>query len=46
MILNEEINDIIKIVQYLDKSGSLIKDGSETIKNEVKSKKEAFLVLL
>ena len=38
-ILNEEINDIIKIVKSLDESGLLIKEVSETIKNESKGKK-------
>ena len=33
---NGEINDIMKIVKYLKKSGLLIKRVSETIKNEAK----------
>ena len=35
IISNEEINDIIKIIKS-SKSGLLIKDISETIKNETK----------
>ena len=36
IISNEEMNDIMKIVQSLEKSGLLIKGVSETIKNEAK----------
>ena len=36
IISNEEMNDIIKITKSLEKSDILIKDVSETIKNEVK----------
>ena len=36
IISNEEINDIAKIVKYLDKSGLLIKGVSKTIKNKEK----------
>ena len=44
-ILNEEINDIIKIVKLLEEPGLLIKGISETIKNDKKNKnkKEDFL---
>ena len=31
IILNEEMNDIIKIIKSLEESGLLIKDISETI---------------
>ena len=34
IISNEEMNDIIKIVESFEESGLLIKDVSETIKNE------------
>ena len=44
IILNEEINDIVKIVQSLEESGILIKGVSETIKNETKNKKVDFSV--
>ena len=33
---NEEMNDIMKIVKYFEESGLLIRDVSETIKNEAK----------
>ena len=36
IISNEEIEDIMKIVKSLDKSGLLIKGNSEIIKNEAK----------
>ena len=35
-ISNEEMNDVMKIVKFLEESGLLIKDISETIKNEAK----------
>ena len=36
IISNEKINDIKKIVKYLQKFGLLIKDVSETFQNETK----------
>ena len=42
IISNEQRNDIIKIVKSLEASGLLTKGVSETIKNEVKNKKEDF----
>ena len=39
-ILNEEINDIIKIVKLLEEPGLLIKGISETIKNDKKKQKQ------
>ena len=36
IISNEEIEDIINIANYLEDSGLLTKDVSETIQNEVK----------
>ena len=39
IISNEEMNDIIKTVKYLEESGLLIKGIRETIKNEVKEQK-------
>ena len=39
LILNEEIENIMKIVKSLEKSGLLIKGISETIKNEAKEQK-------
>ena len=44
IISNDEINDIIKIVKSLEDSGLLLKGVTETAQNEVKEKKEGFLV--
>ena len=46
IISNEGINDIMKIVKSLEKSGLLIKGVSETIKNEAKGQKGVFLCML
>ena len=46
IISNEEINAIMKIVKSLEESGLLIKDVSETIKNEAKEQKGGFLEML
>ena len=46
IISNEEMNDIMKIVKFLEESGILIKGVSETIKNEPKGQKERFLSIL
>ena len=46
IISNEEMNDIMKIVKSLEESGLLIKGVCETIKNEVKERKEVFLSIL
>ena len=43
LVSNEEMNDIMKIVKSLENSGLLIKDISETIKNEAKEQKIGFL---
>ena len=43
MVLNEEMNNIMKIVKSLKKSGLMIKDNSETIKNEERKQKEGFI---
>ena len=43
IISNYEIEDIIKIVKYLEDSGLLLKGVTETVKNEVKKKKVGFL---
>ena len=39
IMFNKEMNDIIKIDKSLEESGLLIKEVSETIKNEAKGKK-------
>ena len=46
IILNEEINDIMKIVKSFEESGLLIKGVSETIKIEAKEQKGRFLSML
>ena len=46
IISNEERNDIMKIVESLEESGLLVKDLSETIKNEAKEQKGGFLSML
>ena len=46
IILNEEIDDIMKIVKSLEESGLLIKGVSETIKNEAKEERGGFLSML
>ena len=40
------MNDIMKIVNTLEEYGLLIKDVSETIKNEAKEKKGGFISML
>ena len=46
IISNEEMNDIMKIVKSLQESGLLIRDVSETIKNEANKQKRGFLSML
>ena len=46
IISNDEMNDIAKIVKSLEKFGLLIKSVSQTIKNEGKEQKIAFLEML
>ena len=46
IILNEEMEDIMKIVKPLEESGSLVNGISETIKNEAKEQKHFFLNVL
>ena len=43
-ISNEDMNDIIKIIKWLEDSGVLIAIVTETVKHEIKSKKADFLV--
>ena len=42
LILNEEMNDILKIVQALKDSSILLKGATKTIKNETKEQKGGF----
>ena len=46
IISNEEMNDIMKMVKFLEESGLLIKAVSQTIKNEAKEQKGGFLGML
>ena len=46
IISNEKMIDITIIVKLLEKSGLLIKDVSETIKNKAKEQKDRFLCML
>ena len=46
IISNEEMNDVMKIVQALEHSGILLKEVTETIKNETKEQKGSFLSML
>ena len=43
---NEDLNDVMKIVNFLEESGLLIKSVSETIQNEAKEQKGRFLSTL
>ena len=45
-ISNEEINEIMKIVQALEDSNTLLKRVTKTIKNKEKEQKGGFLVML
>ena len=46
IISNEEMNDIIKLTQFLGNSNILITGVTKTIKNETKEQKEGFLSML
>ena len=46
IILNEEIDDIMKIVKTIKDSGLLIKGASETIENEAKEQKGRLFSML
>ena len=46
IISNEEMNDIMKIIKYLEESGLLIKRASETIQNESKQPKGGIFSML
>ena len=43
IISNSEINDIIKIVKFLEDSAFLLKGVTKTVQNEVKEQKGGFL---
>ena len=46
IISSEEMNDIMKILKFLEESGLLIKEASEAIENEAKEQKGGFLSML
>ena len=46
IISDEEMDDIMKIVKFLEESGLLMKGVSETIENEAKEQKGGFLSML
>ena len=46
IIMNDEMNDIMKIVKSLEEFGLLIKGVSETTKNKTKEQKGVFLSML
>ena len=46
IILNEEINDLMKIIQVLEDYNVLLKGVNETIKNETKEQKGGFPSML
>ena len=46
IISNEEMNDIINIVKFLEEPGLLIKSVCQKIKNEAKDQKGRFLSML
>ena len=46
IILNDEMNDILKIVKSLENSGLLLKGVSETIQHEAKEQRGGFLSML
>ena len=43
---NEEMDDIVKMIKSLEKSGLLVKGFSETIKNQAKNQKDGFIGML
>ena len=46
IISNEEMNDIMKIVKFLEEAGLLIKGVSRTVENGSKKQKDGFLGML
>ena len=46
IILNDEIEDIIKIIKSLEDSGLLLEGVTETVQNEVKEQKGGFISML
>ena len=46
VIVNEDMNDIMKIIEALENPGILLKGVSKTIENETKEQKGGFLSML
>ena len=46
IISNDEVNDVIKIVKYLEDPGLLLKGVTGTVQNEVKEQKGGFLSMV
>ena len=46
IISNDEMQDLLKIIKSLEDSGILLKGVSETIRNEAKEQRAAFLSIL
>ena len=46
IISNDEMDDILKIVKFLENSGLLLKGLSETIQHEAKEQRRGFLSML
>ena len=46
LIIEQDMNDIMKIIEALENSGVLLKGVSETIENETKEQKGGFLSML
>ena len=46
IILNEEVNDVMKILKSHKESGLIIKGASQTIENGAKEQKGGFLSML
>ena len=46
IISKDDMEDIVKIVKYLEDSGSLLKRVSKTIQNKGKEQKRGFLSML
>ena len=46
ILLNKDIEDLIKIVKSLEDSGLLLKGVTESVQNEVKEQKGGFLSML
>ena len=46
IIEQEDMNDIMKIIKALEKSGILLKGATKTIKNETKEQRDGFLSML